>query len=83
MESFIQDHSESSLEQCTKEQLFRIAEHCEVDIPDKLKECENQQPVGSPVTCVVPNPECLNNRKASRSSGLVKTAVLAAPVVTS
>ena len=35
VESFTQDPSESLLEQCTKEQLLRIAEHYGIDIPDK------------------------------------------------
>lgn len=39
VQDFIQDPSESLLDQCTKEQLLRIAQHYKVDIPDKkLKE---------------------------------------------
>ncbi len=39
VETFIQNPSEAILEQCTKEQLLKISEHYEVDIPDrKLKE---------------------------------------------
>ena len=74
VESFIQDPSESLLEQCTKEQLLRIAEHYEVDISDrKLKESVKaclrdglfeagvlgRQQVSSPVFSVVPNPGTL------------------------
>lgn len=66
MESFIQDPSDSLLEQCTNEQLLRIAEHYEVDIANKklkedggekgLKDCLFEaevlclQPVSSPGT---------------------------------
>ena len=74
VESFIQEPSQALLEQCTKEQLLRIAEHYEVDIPDKklkesVKTCLRDglfeagvlcwQPVSSPVTSVVPNPGAL------------------------
>ena len=69
MESFIQDPSESLLEQCTREQLLKIAERYKIDISDKkLKESVTtylkddlfeagvlcRQPVGSPVTNMMP-----------------------------
>lgn len=34
-ESFIQDPAESLLDQCTKEQLLKVAEHCDIEIADK------------------------------------------------
>lgn len=41
VESFIQDPSASLLDQCTKDQLFKIAEYYEVEIVDKkLNECK-------------------------------------------
>lgn len=71
VESFIQDPTESLLDQHTKEQLLKVAEHYDIEIADKklkesVKTCLKeglfeagvlrQQEVSSPVTGVVLSP---------------------------
>lgn len=64
VDSFIQNPTESILEQCTKEQFLKISEHYEVDIPDrKLKEtvkaCLKRCLIEAGVLCVQPTSSSL------------------------